>query len=87
MAIQNGFGVSPVTNIIYYGMMDDEKHIFVGEKTDVTHEAIRAVYEWFIRNMENEDEEFSVSYPGGEFELVMRRNEKKWLKAEKSTTH
>ena len=76
MARQKGFGVSPITNTIYYGTQDTEKHMWVGEKTDVTNDAIAAVYEWFMGNMEGH-EEYQISYPGTEFELVMRRKKNK----------
>ena len=48
MARQKGFGVSPITNTIYYGTQDTEKHMRIGQKTDVTDGVIAAVYEWFI---------------------------------------
>lgn len=76
MAKQKGFGVSPITNKIYYGTQDTEKHMWAGQKTDVTNDAIAAVYEWFMGNMqdnEGEKEEYSITYPESEFELVMRR--------------
>lgn len=81
---KKGLGVSPLTNTIYYGMKDSEKHEWVGQKTDVTKEAIAAVFEWFIGNMEDYDEdsedekeEFSITYPTTQYELVMRRKGKK----------
>ena len=74
MAKKKGFGVSPITNRIYYGTQDTEKHMWTGQKTDVTDDAIAAVYEWFMGNMEN-NEEYSITYPSTEFELVMRRKE------------
>ena len=76
MAKKQGFGVSPITNTIYYGMQDTEKHMWVGQKTDVTDEVIAAVYEWFMGNMEDSEgkkEEYQNTYPSTEFELVMRR--------------
>ncbi len=76
MARQKGFGVSPITNTIYYGTQDTEKHMRIGQKTDVTDGVIAAVYEWFMGNMEDDEgekEEYSITYPGTEFELVMRR--------------
>ena len=78
MTKKKGFGVSPITNIIYYGTQDTEKHKWVGNKIDVTNDAIAAVYEWFMGNMEDSDgetEEYSITYPSTEFELVMRRKE------------
>lgn len=76
MARQKGFGVSPITNTIYYGTQDTEKHMWIGQKTDVTDGVIAAVYEWFMGNMEDDEgekEEYSITYLGTEFELVMRR--------------
>lgn len=76
MAKKNGFGVSPLTNTIFYGMQDTEKHMFVGDKKNVTDEVIASVYEWFMGNMEDSNgkkEEYSITYPSTEFELVMRR--------------
>lgn len=75
MAKKKGFGVSPITNRIYYGTQDTEKHMWTGQKTDVTDDAIVAVYEWFIGNMASNNEEYSITYPSTEFELVMRRKE------------
>ena len=76
LARQKGFGVSPIANTIFYGTQDTEKHMWVGQKTDVTDGAIAAVYAWFMGNMEDGEckkEEYSITYPGTEFELVMRR--------------
>ena len=38
-----GFGVSPLTNRIYYGTQNVEKQMFTGNKEDVTDKAIAAV--------------------------------------------
>lgn len=76
MARKKRFGVSPITNRIYYGTQDTDKHMWVGQKTDVTDDAIASVYEWFMGNMEDSEgkkEEYSITYPSTEFELVMRR--------------
>lgn len=70
-----GFGVSPITNTIYYGTQNPEKHMFTGKKEDVTSEAIAAVFEWFMGNMDG-CTEYSITYPSAEFELVMRRKQK-----------
>ena len=67
-----GFGVSPITNTIYYGTPNPEKQMWTGKKEDVTNEAIAAVFEWFIGNMDG-NEEYSITYPSAGFELVMRR--------------
>mgnify|MGYP004649790889 CR=1 FL=1 len=76
MARKKGFGVNTLTNTIYYGMQDTEKHMWVGNKTDVTDDVIDAAYEWFMGHMEDSEgkkEEYRITYPGTEFELVMRR--------------
>lgn len=72
MAKKKGFGVSPITNTIFYGTQDTEKHMWIGQKTDVTDDAIMNVYQWFMGNMDGK-EEYSITYPSTEFELVMRR--------------
>lgn len=69
-----GFGVSPITNTIYYGALNEEKHMWTGKKEDVTDRAIAAVFEWFMGNMDGH-KEYSISYPNTRFELVMRRKE------------
>ena len=43
MARKKGFGVSPITNKIFYGTQDTEKQMWVGDKTDVTDDVIAAV--------------------------------------------
>lgn len=73
--MSKGFGVSPITNTIYYGTQDPKKHVWTGKKEDVTNAAIGVVFEWFIGNMDG-NEEFSITYPTTEFELVMRRKNK-----------
>lgn len=65
-------GVSPITNRIYYGTLDTDKHMWVGQKTDITESAIASVFEWFMGNMV-EKQEYSIAYPNTNFELVMRR--------------
>lgn len=72
MARKKGFGVSLITNTIFYGTQDTEKHMWIGQKTDVTDDAIMNVYQWFMGKMEGK-EEYSITYPSTEFELVMRR--------------
>ena len=72
MAKKKGTGVSPLTNRIYYGTQDVEKHMWIGQKTDITESAIASVFEWFMANMEG-NHEYSIAYPNTGFELVMRR--------------
>ena len=70
--MSKGFGVNPITNTIYYGTQDTQRNIWTGKKEDVTDGAIGAVFEWFIGNMKGK-EEYSITYPRADFELVMRR--------------
>lgn len=70
-----GFGVSPITNTIYYGTQNPEKNMWTGKKEDVTDDAIKAVFEWFIGNMDG-NEEFSITFKSSEYELVMRSKDK-----------
>ena len=76
------FGVSPLTNIIYYGQINEKRpnEWMESKKKDVTNEVIAAVFSWFIGNMEDsegENEEFKITYPNTAYELVMRRKESK----------
>ena len=73
MVRTKGLGVSPITNTIYYGTQDTEKHMWVGNKTDVTNSAIAAVFEWLIGNFYYSIEEFTITYPNSEYEMVIRR--------------
>lgn len=82
MAKKKGTGVSPLTNRIYYGALDTDKHMWVGQKTDITESAIASVFEWFMANMEGK-EEYSIAYPNTDFELVMRRKQLQLKESEK----
>lgn len=72
MSRKKGFGVSPITNTIFYGEQDTERNMWIGRKTDVTDDAIMNVYQWFMGNMDGK-KEYSITYPYTGFELVMRR--------------
>lgn len=48
MARVKTMGVSPITNTIYYGTVNTDKQMWVGNKTDVTMMAKRAVAEYLI---------------------------------------
>ena len=68
-------GVSPITNTIYYGNVNEEKGLWVGEKKDVTNMAIAAVFEWFLNQMDGK-EEFIITYPNvPDMKLKMVREE------------
>ena len=81
MARKKGFGVSPITNTIYHGTIDTEKHMWIGKKEDVTDDVIGAVFEWFMGNMDGK-QEYSITYPSQDFELVMRKKESKHEKTD-----
>ena len=74
MAKKKGTGVRPITNRIDYGTHETDKHMWLGQKTDITESAIASVFEWFMGNMAGK-EEYSITYPEADFELVMRRKE------------
>ena len=59
---------------IYAGTLDKSGSMW-RNKSDVTDEAIAAVFTWFTQHMEN-TAEYSITYPTSEFELVMRRKPK-----------
>lgn len=48
MARVKTMGVSPITNKIYYGTVNTDKNMWVGNKTDVTIMAKRAVTEHIL---------------------------------------
>lgn len=83
---KKGFGVSPLTNTIYYGTYkcddgflsnDNRDRVFTGNKVDVTDEVIAVVFEWFMYNTvqhcNGEDEMYRVTYPNVNYELIMRK--------------
>ena len=64
---------------IYAGTLD--KSGSMGRnKSDVTDEAIAAVFSWFADHMPrifeiDDSAEYAITYPSSEYELVMRRKE------------
>ena len=71
-------GVSPLTNTIYAGKSKDCSNglkKWVGQKHDVTDEAIRAVFEWFMNNhKENEpNEAFEIRFTNCPYVLRMTK--------------
>lgn len=81
-----GFGVSPITNTIYYGTQNAKTYTWTGKKEDVTDKAIAAVYAWFMGNMDG-NEEYSITYPSTDFELVMRRKNTSGAKMDGGEEH
>ncbi len=78
MARKKGFGVSPITNKIFYGTQETDKGMWVGTKTDVTEDVISSAFDWFVGNMKDEHGkriEYRITYPDSDYELVMRKKE------------
>lgn len=72
--------VSGLTNKIYLTSVRQDKknpnlYIATGEKQDYTDEAIKAVFEWFINNFkQNEDNEaFEIRFPNCPYVLAMTK--------------
>lgn len=70
--------VSDISNTIYLATakpMKSNPHLFqaVGEKQDFTNEAIRAVFEWFVNNFEENQphEVFEVTFKSSPYVLQM----------------
>ena len=68
-------GASPITNTIYYGTLDTDKSMWIGNRTDVTDMAIKGVFEWFMNNMDG-NKEYEITFPNTEYTLKMVRKEK-----------
>lgn len=65
-------GVSPLTDTIFYGTIKNDK--WVGKKEDVTDEAIKAVFEWFMHkvdNLENGHNCYEIQFGGLPYKLQM----------------
>ena len=76
--------VSDITNTIYLANakpMKDHPNLFqtVGEKQDFTNEAIRAVFEWFMKNFEENEpnEAFEVTFGDCPYVLRMVKREER----------
>ena len=68
-------GVSPVTDTIYHGTVKDD--MWQGKKEDVTDIAIKAVFEWFMHQMEKEcpDGVYQIRFPSVPYVLEMRKEQ------------
>lgn len=72
--------VTPLSNTIWYATVNKDCSKITGNREDVTSDAIRAVFEWFMGNMNEDVEEYKVKFPTSkyaEYELVMRRRDVK----------
>lgn len=71
-------GVSPMTNRIYAGKSKDLGNgirSWIGKKEDITNEAIRAVFGWFINNYEEKEpcEEFELKFENCPYILSLKK--------------
>lgn len=66
-------GVSPITDTIYYGTVKDNK--WVGKREDVTDEAIKAVFEWFMHKLDADEKQiaYQIKFPNLPYVLEMRK--------------
>lgn len=73
-------GVSPITDTIFYGTV--KNNMWQGKREDVTDMVIKAVFEWFMKKLEREQEEdadvesYQIRFPGCPYVLEMRKEEK-----------
>ena len=65
-------GVSPITGAIYYGTV--KNNMWVGKREDVTDEAIKAVFEWFMHKLEEcpANSAYQIRFPNLPYVLEMR---------------
>lgn len=65
-------GASPITNTIFYGTVKND--MWVGKREDVTDMAIKAVFEWFIHEvdkLENGSNCFEIKFGDLPYKLQM----------------
>ena len=70
--------VSDITHTIYYGNVkerEDGLYEFTGKKDNVTDEAIKAVFDWFMKNFQDNEpnEVFEVTFKNVPYVLRMTR--------------
>ena len=68
-------GVSALSDTIYYGTLNTEKHMWVGKREDVTDEAIKAVFEWFMHKLDADEKQvaYQIKFPSLPYVLEMRK--------------
>ena len=77
---QKSIGVIAATDCEECKRYDSKSGSMWRNKSDVTDEAIAAVFSWFADHMPkilklDKNAKFSITYPSSEYELVMRRKE------------
>ena len=70
-------GVSSITDTIYYGTVKND--MWQGKMEDVTDMAIKAVFEWFMHQMERDCkiEAYQIKFPNTHYVLEMRKEQLK----------
>lgn len=73
-------GLSPITDSILAGQakdMGNGVYKFTSDPIDVTNEALKVVFEWFMSNMKNvkDDEYFSLSFEKCDYILLMKKKD------------
>jgi len=74
-------GVSPLSNKIYAGksipLSNGKGYQWIGKKVDITDEAIKAVFEWFINNYrQNEpNEAYELTFTNCPYVLTMTKGD------------
>lgn len=76
--IEKRMMVTDITHTIYYGNVKDmgnKTYQQIGKREDVTDEAIRAVFEWFMKNFQDNEpnEVFEVRYKDIPYVLSMTK--------------
>lgn len=67
--------VAPISNTIYYATVNEARGIMSAtDRKDITDDCIRAVFEWFMNNMDG-NSEYSITFESSKYELVMREKE------------
>ena len=65
--------VTEISNTIWYATVNKDGTEIIGNREEVTRDAIRCVFEWFVGNMDYDKEEFILTYKNTPYELVMRK--------------
>ena len=59
---------------IYAGTLDKAGRMWKS-KSEVTEEAIKAVFIYLIEEMEENADEYRITYPSSEYELIVKKKE------------
>lgn len=76
MANKNGIGYSPLTDKVYLGKQNQEKGMWVGEKTDITNQFLDVAFTFFKENSIRSID----SYSGSQNLIINIKNDKEGIK-------